>query len=279
MRLDVMKTYKLFIGGAFPRSESGRSYEIKDSKGRFLANPAQTSRKDLRDAIVAARGAFNGWSHATGYNRGQILYRIAEMMEGRREQFVAEIMAVEGHTRSAADRQVADAIDLWVWYAGWSDKLSSVSGATNQISGPYYNFTSPEPLGIVAAIAPEKSSLLGLVHSIAPILVAGNSCVVIASERRPLPAMTLAEVIATSDVPAGVLNILTGMKSELVPWLASHMEVDGIDISGVDAKEDLAIRNAGSENLKRIHRFKENGDLQRILSFMESKTVWHPIGI
>ncbi len=279
MRLDVMKTYKLFIGGAFPRSESGRSYEIKDSKGRFLANPAQASRKDLRDAIVAARGAFNGWSHATGYNRGQILYRIAEMMEGRREQFVAEIMAVEGLTKSAADRQVADAIDLWVWYAGWSDKLSSVSGATNQISGPYYNFTSPEPLGIVAAIAPEKSSLLGLVHSIAPILVAGNSCVVIASERRPLPAMTLAEVIATSDVPAGVLNILTGMKSELVPWLASHMEVDGIDISGVDAKEDLAIRNAGSENLKRIHRFKESGDLQRILSFMESKTVWHPIGI
>lgn len=279
MRLDVMKTYKLFIGGAFPRSESGRSYEIKDSKGRFLANPAQASRKDLRDAIVAARGAFNGWSHATGYNRGQILYRIAEMMEGRREQFVAEIMAVEGLTKSAADRQVADAIDLWVWYAGWSDKLSSVSGATNQISGPYYNFTSPEPLGIVAAIAPEKSSLLGLVHSIAPILVAGNSCVVIASERRPLPAMTLAEVIATSDVPAGVLNILTGMKSELVPWLSSHMEVDGIDISGVDAKEDLAIRNAGSENLKRIHRFKESGDLQRILSFMESKTVWHPIGI
>ncbi len=279
MRLDVMKTYKLFIGGAFPRSESGRSYEIKDSKGRFLANPAQASRKDLRDAIVAARGAFNGWSHATGYNRGQILYRIAEMMEGRREQFVAEIMTVEGLTKSAADRQVADAIDLWVWYAGWSDKLSSVSGATNQISGPYYNFTSPEPLGIVAAIAPEKSSLLGLVHSIAPILVAGNSCVVIASERRPLPAMTLAEVIATSDVPAGVLNILTGMKSELVPWLASHMEVDGIDISGVDAKEDLAIRNAGSENLKRIHRFKESGDLQRILSFMESKTVWHPIGI
>ncbi|MBU6352426.1 MAG: aldehyde dehydrogenase family protein [Actinomycetales bacterium] len=279
MRLDVMKTYKLFIGGAFPRSESGRSYEIKDSKGRFLANPAQASRKDLRDAIVAARGAFNGWSHATGYNRGQILYRIAEMMEGRREQFVAEIMAVEGLTKSAADRQVADAIDLWVWYAGWSDKLSSVSGATNQISGPYYNFTSPEPLGIVAAIAPEKSSLLGLVHSIAPILVAGNSCVVIASERRPLPAMTLAEVIATSDVPAGVLNILTGVKSELVPWLSSHMEVDGIDISGVDAKEDLAIRNAGSENLKRIHRFKESGDLQRILSFMESKTVWHPIGI
>lgn len=274
-----MKTYKLFIGGAFPRSESGRSYEIKDSKGNFLANPAQASRKDLRDAIVAARAAFSGWSHATGYNRGQILYRIAEMMEGRREQFVAEIIAIEGATKSSADRQVSEAIDLWVWYAGWSDKLSSTSGSTNQISGPYYNFTSPEALGIVAAIAPEKSSLLGLVHSIAPILVAGNTCVAIASERRPLPAITLAEVIATSDVPGGVLNILTGYKNELVPWLASHMEVDGIDISGVDRKEDLAIRTAGSENLKRIHRFDEDGDLHRILAFMEAKTVWHPIGI
>jgi len=279
MRIDVMKTYKLFIGGAFPRSESGRSYEINDSKGNFLANPAQASRKDLRDAIVAARAAFSGWSHATGYNRGQILYRIAEMMEGRREQFVAEIIAIEGATKSSADRQVSEAIDLWVWYAGWSDKLSSTSGSTNQISGPYYNFTSPEALGIVAAIAPEKSSLLGLVHSIAPILVAGNTCVAIASERRPLPAITLAEVIATSDVPGGVLNILTGYKNELVPWLASHMEVDGFDISGVDRKEDLAIRTAGSENLKRIHRFDERGDLHRILAFMEAKTVWHPIGI
>ena len=279
MRIDVMKTYKLFIGGAFPRSESGRSYEIKDSKGNFLANPAQASRKDLRDAIVAARGAFNGWSHATGYNRGQILYRIAEMMEGRREQFIAEVMALDGLTKSAAEKQVTEAIDLWVWYAGWSDKLSSVSGSTNQISGPYYNFTSPDPLGIVAAIAPEKSSLLGLVHCIAPILVAGNTCVAIASERRPLPSITLAEAIATSDLPAGVLNILTGSKNELIPWLAGHMELDGIDISGVDEKEELEIRIAGSENLKRIHRFSAQGDLSRILAFMESKTVWHPIGI
>jgi acyl-CoA reductase-like NAD-dependent aldehyde dehydrogenase len=279
MRIDVMKTYKLFIGGAFPRSESGRSYEIKDARGKFLANPAQASRKDLRDAIVAARGAFNGWAHATGYNRGQILYRIAEMMEGRREQFVAEIIAIEGATKASAERQVSQAIDLWVWYAGWSDKLSSTSGSTNQISGPYYNFTSPEPLGIVAAIAPEKSSLLGLIHSVAPILVAGNTAVVIASESRPLPAITLAEVIATCDVPGGVLNILTGIKGELVPWLASHMEVDGLEISGLDKKEELSVREAGSENLKRIHRFSDSRDLQRILAFMEAKTVWHPIGI
>lgn len=279
MRIDVMKTYKLFIGGAFPRSESGRSYEIKDSKGKFLANPALASRKDLRDAIVSARSAFNGWSHATGYNRGQILYRIAEMMEGRRDQFVAEIMALEGVTKNAAEKQVSEAIDLWVWYAGWSDKLASVSGSTNQISGPYYNFTTPEPLGIVAALAPEKSSLLGLVQCIAPILVAGNTCVAIASESRPLPAISLAEVIATSDVPAGVLNILTGSKNELIPWLAAHMEVDGIDISGVKTGDEEAIRIAASENLKRVHRFDESKDLNRILAFMEAKTVWHPIGI
>ena len=279
MRIDVMKTYKLFIGGAFPRSESGRSYEIKDSKGKFLANPALASRKDLRDAIVSARGAFNGWSHATGYNRGQILYRIAEMMEGRRDQFVAEVMALEGTTKNVAEKQVSEAIDLWVWYSGWSDKLASVSGSTNQISGPYYNFTTPEPLGIVAALAPEKSSLLGLVQCIAPILVAGNTCVAIASESRPLPAITLAEVIATSDVPAGVLNILTGSKNELIPWLAAHMEVDGIDISGVKSGDDEAIRIAASENLKRVHRFDESKDLNRILVFMEAKTVWHPIGI
>ena len=279
MRIDVMKTYKLFIGGAFPRSESGRSYEIKDSKGKFLANPSMASRKDLRDAVVVAKNAFPSWSHATGYNRGQILYRIAEMMEGRREQFVAEIMAMEGATKSAAERQVTDAIDLWIWYAGWSDKLSSSSGSTNQISGPYYNFTSPEPLGVVAVIAPEKLSLLGFVHAVAPVVIAGNTCVAIASERYPLAAMTLAEVIATSDVPAGVINILTGLKNELLPWMASHMEIDGIDISGVDAKTEIELRIAGSENLKRIHRFENHPDLQRILAFMESKTVWHPIGI
>ena len=279
MRIDVMKTYKLFIGGAFPRSESGRSYELKDKKGNFIANPALASRKDLRDAVVAAKGAFAGWSHATAFNRGQILYRMAEMLEGRTEQFVAEIKALEGVTESVARKQVQEAIDLWVWYAGWSDKISTTSGGTNPIAGPYYNFTIPEPLGVVGVIAEEKESLLGLTKGLAPVIAGGNTAVLIASEISPLSAITLAEVIATSDVPAGVVNILTGKKGELIPWLASHMEVDGIDISGSDKKLDGEIKRAGTENLKRIHRFDKDVSLKRILSFMEYKTVWHPIGI
>ena len=279
MRNDVMKTYKLFIGGAFPRSESGRSYELKDKRGNFIANPALASRKDLRDAVVAAKGAFAGWSHATAFNRGQILYRMAEMLEGRTEQFVAEIKALEGVTESVARKQVQEAIDLWVWYAGWSDKISTTSGGTNPIAGPYYNFTIPEPLGVVGVIAEEKESLLGLTKGLAPVIAGGNTAVLIASEISPLSAITLAEVIATSDVPAGVVNILTGKKGELIPWLASHMEVDGIDISGADKKLDGEIKRAGTENLKRIHRFDKDVSLKRILSFMEYKTVWHPIGI
>jgi len=241
MRIDVMKTYKLFIGGAFPRSESGRSYEVNDAKKNFLANVALASRKDLRDSVVAARSAFDGWSHATAYNRGQILYRIAEMMESRRGQCSAEISALEGCTTKAAEKQVSDAIDLWVWYAGWTDKIHSVLGSTNPIAGPYYNFTSPDSLGVIGAVAESKSSLLGLVRTIAPIIAGGNTCVAIASERRPLPAITLAEVLATSDLPAGVVNILTGSQKELVPWLASHMDVDGIDISGVDQSSEISI--------------------------------------
>jgi acyl-CoA reductase-like NAD-dependent aldehyde dehydrogenase len=279
MRLDVKKTYKLFIGGAFPRSESGRSYQIKDSKGNFVANPAQASRKDLRDAVLAAKNAHLSWSSATAYNRGQILYRIAEIMEGRRDQFVAEIMALEGATSSAALKQVQESIDTWVWYAGWTDKISSTAGSTNPIAGPYYNFTIPEPLGVVGVFAEQKSSLLGLVRGLAPVLAAGNTAVVVASEKRPLPAITLSECFATSDVPLGVINILTGVTSELAPWMASHMEVDGIDISGLDSKSDAEIRIAGTENLKRIHRFKNENSPIRILSFMEYKTVWHPIGI
>ena len=274
-----MKTYKLFIGGAFPRSESGRSYELKDKKGNFIANPALASRKDLRDAVVAAKSAHSGWSHATAFNRGQILYRMAEMLEGRTEQFVAEIKALEGVTESVARKQVQEAIDLWVWYAGWSDKISTTSGGTNPIAGPYYNFTIPEPLGVVGVIADEQESLLGLSRGLAPVIASGNTAVLIASEINPLPAITLAEVIATSDVPAGVVNILTGKKSELIPWLASHMEVDGIDISGADKKLDGEIKRAGTENLKRIYRFDKEVSLKRILSFMEYKTVWHPIGI
>ncbi len=279
MRIDVMKTYKLYIGGAFPRSESGRSYELKDKKGNFIANPALASRKDLRDAVVAAKAAFSGWSHATAYNRGQILYRMAEMLEGRTEQFVAEIKDLEGVSDSVARKQVQDSIDLWVWYAGWSDKISTTSGGTNPIAGPYYNFTIPEPLGVVGVIADEKESLLGLTRGLAPIITSGNTAVLIASERLPLSAISLAEVMATSDLPAGVVNILTGSKSELIPWLASHMEVDGIDISGADKKLDGEIKKVGTENLKRIYRFEKDASLKRILSFMEYKTVWHPIGI
>ena len=279
MRLDVKKTYKLFIGGAFPRSESGRSYQIQDSKRNFIANPAQASRKDLRDAVLAAKNSHPQWSSATAYNRGQILYRIAEIMEGRSDQFVAEIMALEGATPKAALKQVQEAIDTWVWYAGWTDKISSTAGSTNPIAGPYYNFTIPEPLGVVGIFAEQKSSLLGVVRGLAPVLASGNSAVVVASERRPLPAITLSECCATSDVPAGVINILTGVTSELAPWMASHMEVDGIDISGLDPKSDADIRKSGTENLKRIHRFKSENSPERILSFMEYKTVWHPIGI
>ncbi|MEY3168598.1 MAG: hypothetical protein RLY44_578 [Actinomycetota bacterium] len=279
MRVDVMKTYKLYIGGAFPRSESGRSYELKDKKGNFIANPALASRKDLRDAVVAAKSAFSGWSHATAFNRGQILYRMAEMLEGRTEQFVAEIKALEGVSDSVARKQVQDAIDLWVWYAGWTDKISTTSGGTNPIAGPYYNFTIPEPLGVIGVIADEKESLLGLTRGLAPVIASGNTAVLIASEKLPLSAISLAEVMATSDLPAGVVNILTGSKSELIPWLASHMEIDGIDISGADKKLDGEIKRAGTENLKRIYRFEKDASLKRILSFMEYKTVWHPIGI
>lgn len=277
MRIDVKKTYKLFIGGAFPRSESGRSYEIKNKKGEFIANPALASRKDLRDAVVAAKNT--NWSSATAFNRGQILYRIAEMLESRTSQFVEEIVALDGVSIAEAKREVSEAIDLWVWYAGWADKISAAAGGTNPIAGPYYNFTIPEPLGIIGVIAEEKQSLHGLVRGLAPVIAAGNTAVVIASESRPLTAITLAEVLATSDLPAGVVNILTGKKSELVPWLASHMEVDGIDISGADPKSDTEIKVAGSENLKRIHRFDKEISPKRILAFMEYKTVWHPIGI
>jgi acyl-CoA reductase-like NAD-dependent aldehyde dehydrogenase len=279
MRLDVKKTYKLYIGGAFPRSESGRSYEVKDSRGNFIANPAQASRKDLRDAVVAAKSTSTGWQSATAYNRGQILYRIAEIMEGRADQFVAEIAALEGVSKASALKQVYEAIDTWVWYAGWTDKISSTAGSTNPIAGPYYNFTIPEALGVVGVVADQKSSLLGLVRGIAPVLAAGNTAVVISSEKRPLPAITLSECCATSDVPGGVLNILTGSTNELTPWLASHMEIDGLDISGIDSKKDSEIRLAGTENLKRVHRFSAENSPHRILSFMEYKTVWHPIGM
>ncbi len=277
-RIDVKKTYKLFINGAFPRTESGRTYEVKSAKGVFIANPCLASRKDLKDAVVAARGAQPGWNKASAYNKGQILYRIAEMLEGRRAQFIDEIILTTGVTKLKADKEVTDCVDRLVWYAGWSDKLSSLSGALNPVAGPYYNFTVPESMGVIAAIAPETPSLLGLIDAIAPIIVGGNTVIVLASTKAPLSAMSFAEVIATSDVPAGVVNILTGKKDEIAPWMASHMDIDGLDISGLPAKGHGAIRIAGAENLKRIFSFN-SADPGRILAFLENKTVWHPIGL
>jgi acyl-CoA reductase-like NAD-dependent aldehyde dehydrogenase len=279
MRIDVKKTYKLYIGGAFPRSESGRSYEVKSAKGVFIANPSQASRKDLRDAVVAARAAQAGWSGATAFNRAQILYRVAEIMEGRTSQFVDEIVALEGVTPAAAKKQVEAAIDLWVWYAGWCDKISTIFGATNPVSGSFYNFTIPEAMGVVGVFAPQKSSLLGVVQSLAPVLAAGNTAILVASEKFPLPAISLSEVLATSDVPGGVVNILTGITAELAPWMASHMDVDAIDASGLSAAQEKEARLQGVENLKRIFAFKADQTPQRVLAFMENKTVWHPIGI
>ena len=278
-RIDVNKTYKLFIGGAFPRSESGRVYEIKGANKKFIANPALASRKDLRDAVVAAKSAGSGWANATAFNRGQILYRIAEIMQGRSEQFIDEICLLEGVSNKVAKLQVEEAIDTWVWYSGWCDKLSSVSGSQNQVSGPFYNFTTPEALGVVAIFAESKPALLGVVRTLAPVIAAGNSAVLIASESYPLPAITLSEVLATSDLPAGVVNVLTGKVSELAPWVGSHMEIDGVDVAGLSKKQEDEIKLVGADNLKRIHRFSTTNHPERILSFMEHKTIWHPIGI
>jgi acyl-CoA reductase-like NAD-dependent aldehyde dehydrogenase len=282
-RIAVRKTYKLYIGGAFPRSESGRSYLVTDHKGRFAANAAMASRKDARDAVAAARKAFGGWSAATAYNRGQVLYRVAELLEGRRAQFVAEVRAAEGLGPRRAEALVDAAIDRWVWYAGWADKIAQVRGATNPVAGPYFNFSLPEPTGVVAVIAPEASSLLGFVSVVAPAVVSGNTVVALASERFPLPAVTLSEVLATSDVPAGVINVLTGRTAEIAPWLASHMDVNAIDLCGApDAlADDLAV--AGAENLKRIVRVGDEDwalppGLERMLAYLETKTVWHPAG-
>jgi acyl-CoA reductase-like NAD-dependent aldehyde dehydrogenase len=284
-RIEVRKTYKLYIGGAFPRSESGRTYEITDHKGRFLANAGLASRKDARDSVVAARKAQPGWAGATAYNRSQVLYRVAEVMEGRREQFVEDVSRAEGLTARRAEAAVDAAIDRWVWYAGWADKLAQVLGSANPVAGPYFNFSVPEPTGVVAVVAPQDSSLLGLVSVVAPVIVSGNTCVVIASQDRPLPAITLSEVLATSDVPGGVVNLLTGHVAEIAPWLASHMDVNAIDIAGVD---DVALRaeleRAAADNLKRVRRpdtddWAADPGLSRVRSFLETKTVWHPIGV
>jgi acyl-CoA reductase-like NAD-dependent aldehyde dehydrogenase len=286
VRIAVRKTYKLYIGGAFPRSESGRSYVVTDHKDGFLANAALASRKDARDAVAAARKAFTGWSAATAYNRGQVLYRVAELLEGRRAQFAAEVRAAEGLGARQAEAVVDATIDRWVWYAGWADKLAQVRGAANPVAGPYFNFSLPEPTGVVAVIAPQASSLLGFVSVVAPAVVSGNTVVALASERFPLPAVSLSEVLATSDVPGGVINVLTGRTAEIAPWLASHMDVNAIDLCGANGsspklRDDLAV--AAADNLKRVVRaggedWTLTPGLERMLTYLETKTVWHPTG-
>ncbi|MCP2637332.1 aldehyde dehydrogenase family protein [Microbacterium sp. HD4P20] len=279
-RLSVPKTYKLFIGGAFPRSESGRTYEVVSNKGAFLANAALASRKDARDAVVAARGAVKGWSGATAYNRGQVLYRVAELLEGRRAQFVDEIVQQTGVSTSAATAEVDEAIDRWVWYAGWCDKFGQVAGNGNPVAGPYFNISVPEPTGVVGVIAPQDTALLGLVSAIAPALVTGNSVVVVAAQRYPLSAISLAEVLATSDVPGGVVNMLTGSPAELAPWLASHPDVHALDLVGAGDLDWVDLQIAAAETLTRVLP-PENGtdaaapSLQRIAAFTETKTIWH----
>lgn len=277
--IEVRRTAKLFIGGAFPRSESGRSYEVKSPEGKFIANAAQGSRKDARDAVTAARAIQPKWASATAYNRGQILYRIAEMMEGRRAQFIDEV-SPWAKSAKKAEAEVDEAIDRWIWFAGWSDKIAMVVGSSNPVAGPFFNFSVPEPTGVVAAIAPNRPSLLGLVDTIAPIIVSGNTTVVIASEDAPMAAVTLGEVLATSDLPGGVINILTGSYAEVAPWLASHMDVNAIDLSGVENERLAAeLEKAAAENLKRCLRpGTELDGLTRIKNWLELKTVWHPRG-
>lgn len=284
-RLTVRKTHKLFIGGAFPRSESGRTYEVQDATGAFLANMSQASRKDARNAVLAARKAVDGWSAATAYNRGQVLYRIAEIMDGRRDQFVAEVGSAEGCSDAEAHREVDRAIDRWVWYAGWADKIAQVLGSANPVAGPFFDFSVPEPTGVVAAVAPQESSLLGLVSVVAPIIVSGNAVLVVASHDRPIPAISLGEVLATSDVPGGVVNILTGVAAEMMPWLAAHADVNALDLTGMARGDDAtAVEREAAGTIKRVMRPAPDTDwsadpgITRIRFFVETKTVWHPMG-
>ena len=287
-RIDVRKTYKLFVGGEFPRSESGHSYPVHDVRGRFVANAALASRKDARDAVSAARKAFPGWAGRTAYNRGQVVYRIAEVMEDRRPQFVEALRQGEGGTAAAAGKLLDASIDRLVWYAGWADKLTQVVGNANPVAGPFFNLSTPEPTGVVAVLAPQESSLLGLVSVVAPVLISGNTVVVASSAERPLPAITFGEVLATSDVPAGVVNILTGTLDRTAPTLASHMDVNAIDLTGLagQVEQATALEVEAAENLKRVRRapaaepdWSLDPGLDRMTAFLETKTVWHPIGV
>jgi acyl-CoA reductase-like NAD-dependent aldehyde dehydrogenase len=293
-RLDVRKTYKLYIGGKFPRSESGRSYEVVSARGDFLANAALGSRKDVRDAVVAARAALAGWAGATAYNRGQVLYRVAEVLEGRRAQFVEEVTAGEGLGSRAAGAVVDASVDRLVWYAGWTDKVAQVLGNLNPVAGPFFNVSAPEPTGVVGVLAPQASSLLGLVSVIAPVIATGNTAVVVTSASRPLPAITFGEVLATSDVPGGVVNLITAKTAEVAPWLASHRDVNAIDLTGAAAADGVewgALEAEAAGNLKRVLRpevrdgqavepdWSVDPGLSRIRAFVETKTVWHPKGL
>ncbi len=285
-RIEVRKTHKLFVGGAFPRSESGRTYEATNSQGEFLANVAKASRKDARDAVLAARTGFNSWSKATAYNRGQVLYRIAEVMEGRKDQFISDIQDAEAVSAKKATNQTDQAIDRVLWYAGWADKYAQVLGNTNPVSGPFFNFSIPEPTGVVAAVAPQDSSLLGLISVIAPIITSGNSVIVIASTASPIPAITLSECLATSDVIAGNINILTGDPAEIMTPLASHGDVNALDLTGItDSELQKALQIAAAGTVKRVRSAPVNPDwratpsLSRLRAFTEVKTVWHPMGM
>jgi acyl-CoA reductase-like NAD-dependent aldehyde dehydrogenase len=284
-RLAVAKTYKLYVGGAFPRSESGRSYPVTDAGGTLLAHAALASRKDVRDAVSAARTAFPGWSAATAYNRGQVLYRVAEMLQGRRAQFVADVVAAEGVRPEQGTALVDAAVDRWVWYAGWTDKIASVLGSVNPVAGPLLNWSTPEPTGVVGVLAPQSSSLLGLVDVLAPVLATGCTAVVVASEHKPLPAVELAEVLATSDLPGGVANVLTGRTAELAPWLAAHGEVQALDLAGAPAELAADLERAAADGVKRVlpRPAPEPDpmrvpDIARLRAWTEIKTVWHPVG-
>ena len=287
-RLAVRKTYKLYINGEFPRTESGRAYAVTRKGGDLIANACRGSRKDLRNAIVAARKAFSGWAGKTAYNRGQILYRMAEVCEARASELQNELVT-GGETKTAATREVDATIDRLVYYAGWADKYTQLIGTVNPVAGPYYNFSVPEPTGVVGIVAPETPSLLGLISRIAPALVSGNTVVAIPSESRPLVCITFAEALETSDVPPGVVNFVTGLKKELVPWLAAHMDVNLVDGSGIDATDLPKAMQLAAENVKRFVRFdaerygwndaRHSQSLYAISDFLEVKTVWHPIGM
>ncbi|WP_371497431.1 aldehyde dehydrogenase family protein [Kitasatospora sp. NBC_00374] len=295
LRLDVLKTYKLYVGGKFPRSESGRVYEVTDSKGQWLGNAPLGTRKDTRDAVLAARAAVKGWSGATAYNRGQVLYRVAEMLQGRREQFAAEVAAAEGVGAKKAAALVDTAIDRWVWYAGWTDKIAQIAGGANPVAGPFFNLSTPEPSGVIGVVAPQTGyghSLLGLVEVIAPAIAAGNTVVVAAAADAPMPALSLGEVLATSDLPGGVVNIISGKTADIAPTLATHQDVNGLDLAGAIAAEGpgaaAALEAGAADTLKRVIRpaldpstqdWTQAPGTERLLSFLETKTVWHPMGI